>query len=200
MYEFDLGCPANSGQSVLIHLLGQGSSNEFAVILSSLLGAMTYDYTANNGTNRMHVVYPFYNGQLIDTTVLRVEAHTYASGVSTTLSITNFNAYRPDLTTIADATAQLIQSQLFSSNVMRNTYSSLRLRNTSGQPSYDGQTVGNAEFYGAQPLPAAFNPRMGDRVINYRPQVGQPKAWSYALAAGATTPGAAVTAVSEGNL
>lgn len=196
--EADIECPANSGMSVYIHICDSSGSSNPAVVYASSTGVLNYDRAAGNGSSKTHIVFPYYHGNLIEQPLLRVELHTYAPGVTTTLSLKNLTFYKPDPANIMDSSAQLIQGNLFaepvySSNVSRNRFPSLNLLNISGAPSYDGTPLGNQLLYGIE-APTLGSWRMGDRVVNCRPTVGQPKGWTCTVGG---TPG---TWVSMGSL
>ena len=196
--EADIECPANSGMSVYIHICDSSGSSNPVVVYASATGVQNYDRVAGNGSSKTHLVFPYYHGSLSEQPRLRVELHTYATGVTTTLALKNLKFYKPDPANILNSSAQLIQGNMFaepvfSSNVSRNRYPSLSLLNTSGAPSYDGTPQGNQVLYGIE-APTLGTWRMGDRVVNCRPAVGQPKGWV------CTVGGSPGTWVSEGNL
>lgn len=161
--EMELLTPANSGMYVRIHLCGNTGDGSWAEVYFSFVGAQNYDFVALDGSNRTKIIFPYFGGQYIEQAVLRVEAHTYAAGVTSELTVQNIKFYMPDTAIIADATAQLVQSNLFaqpvySKNVPRNRFSSIRLTAVGGAVSPDGVAIGNRILRG---IKEAYPPSVG---------------------------------------
>ena len=193
--EFDAECQANSGMYVRIHMSGSSGDGNFAEVYLSTVGIQNYNDFVNDGTSKVHIRFPFYSGHYIEPTVLRVEAHTYAAGVNRTLTLRNITFHKPDPTTLKDASAQLVQGNLFaepvySTNVPRNRFTSMRLLNLSSVLAFDGVVNGNQIFYGIE-RPSIGSYRRGDRWQSTVPAVGSPKGEAVSVAPS--------TWVSEGN-